>query len=536
MRNPFQSRVAALVFLGLLCLAVLLGATMIQRSSVMGIDGRRHYALFDDAMITMRYADNLVAGRGLVWNPGERVEGFSSPVWVFVEAAAIVLAGRETGVAAVQFFGLGLVLVDLVLVALLTGRLLRDSRHRDLGMLVAVLLTMTFYDLFYWSIMGMETGLVVPAFLSAIWLSLDDGLALGRRLAIAALLSLVALTRPEAVLLAAIYAASVALRRPNRTTAGQVLGQAVVFLLPIAGYQLFRRLYFGQWYANSYLLKLGGLGLFDRVRAGWRFSWPLLVWAGWLAVAVAAVLAWQRWRATGPRAWSLPYRGRLLEFLVAALVMVGYQILVGGDAWPLFTRFPAPAVVLLIVAFVVAVVRLFEAHAARGVWLDLAFAFVLLAMARFTLGIHREDFATLRPNLCEYAAPNVNAALLVKTLTRDNATIESFFAGVPPYYAERHAFDPLGRTDGVIARLPAHNDIPWGYQGSMPGHNKYDLAYSFKQLQPTAILVHAWGFCQWANQDLSSWCRENYHFVRWGDAQLLLRKDSPLVYWDRMRR
>ena len=45
-------------------------------SSVVAIDGRRYYGLFDDAMISMRYAWNLSHGQGLVWNPGERIEGF----------------------------------------------------------------------------------------------------------------------------------------------------------------------------------------------------------------------------------------------------------------------------------------------------------------------------------------------------------------------------------------------------------------------------------------------------------------------------
>ena len=36
----------------------------------------------DDAFITFRYAQNLVEGLGPVYNPGERVEGYSSPIWM----------------------------------------------------------------------------------------------------------------------------------------------------------------------------------------------------------------------------------------------------------------------------------------------------------------------------------------------------------------------------------------------------------------------------------------------------------------------
>src|SRR5262245_10458405 len=35
----------------------------------------------DDAFISFRYADNLVHGLGLVFNAGERVEGFTNFLW-----------------------------------------------------------------------------------------------------------------------------------------------------------------------------------------------------------------------------------------------------------------------------------------------------------------------------------------------------------------------------------------------------------------------------------------------------------------------
>src|SRR5262249_6892870 len=35
----------------------------------------------DDAYISFRYADHLVRGFGLVFNPGERVEGYSNFLW-----------------------------------------------------------------------------------------------------------------------------------------------------------------------------------------------------------------------------------------------------------------------------------------------------------------------------------------------------------------------------------------------------------------------------------------------------------------------
>ena len=38
--------------------------------------------LAEDAFITFRYVENWLNGYGLVFNMGERVEGFTSPLWM----------------------------------------------------------------------------------------------------------------------------------------------------------------------------------------------------------------------------------------------------------------------------------------------------------------------------------------------------------------------------------------------------------------------------------------------------------------------
>jgi len=67
-----SSRSAAFRFsLGLMSLAYLAwSAAFIYRSSFVAFDGHRYYCLFDDAMVSMRYAWNLAHGMGAVWNPG----------------------------------------------------------------------------------------------------------------------------------------------------------------------------------------------------------------------------------------------------------------------------------------------------------------------------------------------------------------------------------------------------------------------------------------------------------------------------------
>src|SRR5438552_1037145 len=60
----------------------------------------------EDAYITFRYARSLASGSGLVYNPGERVMGFSSPLWTIWNALGYavlhqpLLWSRATSLAA----------------------------------------------------------------------------------------------------------------------------------------------------------------------------------------------------------------------------------------------------------------------------------------------------------------------------------------------------------------------------------------------------------------------------------------------------
>ena len=68
-----------LVFLGAICLIYLAHALYYWEW------------VEDDAFISMRYAHNFVNGSGLVFNPGERVEGYSNLAWVLYAGLAIKL-------------------------------------------------------------------------------------------------------------------------------------------------------------------------------------------------------------------------------------------------------------------------------------------------------------------------------------------------------------------------------------------------------------------------------------------------------------
>ncbi len=65
----------------------LLGVAMVVALVTVRIIASHVLFLYDDAFITVRYARNLIEGNGLVFNPGEKIFGLTTPLFGFVIAA-----------------------------------------------------------------------------------------------------------------------------------------------------------------------------------------------------------------------------------------------------------------------------------------------------------------------------------------------------------------------------------------------------------------------------------------------------------------
>ena len=78
------------LFILLSALFAIWALAFIYHSSYAAIDDRRYFNLFDDAMISMRYAWNFSYGRGLVWNAGDtnRVEGYTNLLMTLMMSAS----------------------------------------------------------------------------------------------------------------------------------------------------------------------------------------------------------------------------------------------------------------------------------------------------------------------------------------------------------------------------------------------------------------------------------------------------------------
>jgi hypothetical protein len=505
------SKTRAVVLAALAAIYVGWAAPFIARSAVETSDGR-YFCLFDDAMVSLRYAWNLAHGDGLVWNPGERVEGITSFLFTIYMAVGALFLGKSAAVLFVQISGIPVVLA----VALTAERLVRWlSATSHLG-LIAAAAVLAYYPLSYWSLMGMETGLLTALALAALLLAMRLGPEPRGSKLLGLLLGLMFATRPDAAIPAVVilaFRAAWILRCHRRAEALQPwLVEVAVFASVVAGLTLFRFVYYGSPVPNTYQLKMVDWPLGARLRNGWRFVGPFFQTSRYLLVlAFSSVL--------------LHRDGRRLLLLCFAGSVVACQIWVGGDAWP-FWRMLMPAVVASMVLAVDAAGALIRSvlRPERPL-LTLGFSLACLTGA---LSVAEEPFMDeLRMKVPAYTVrfnrDTVQAGLELARYADPQGSVAVASAGTVPYYSGLRGVDVLGKSDRHVAHLRPYPGI--GGDAVTPGHSKYDLHYSIETLRPDAI----YDAVSWTryHQDVLEFIRRNY--VPRGS--FWLRRDSPHVHW-----
>jgi len=75
---------------------------------------------------------------------------------------------------------------------------------------------------------------------------------------------------------------------------------------------------------------------------------------------------------------------------------------------------------------------------------------------------------------------HVHQAQIIRHFTDERAIVAVYPAGAIPYFSERPAMDMLGKCDRKIAHEPMHFP-PHFWIGFLPGHLKWDFAYSIGQ-------------------------------------------------------
>jgi arabinofuranosyltransferase len=448
----------------------------------------------DDGFISFRYADHLARGQGLVYNIGERVEGYTNFLWVALLAAArfampavdLPQAARVAGTAAT------------LLIIVLTFRCAQTVARGSAAALLAAAFLAAHSSLAAWSAGGLETSL----FTLLVFAGASSYLSYrrtGRHLAVSAsLFALAAMTRPDGVIFfaATLFALLVSgYRRDGRRPAVRF---AAVFLAIFVPYFIGRSLYFGDLFPNTAYAKVA-LG-FTQLSRGARYVWNYVVEYGVLAWILPVLL--YLWRSR--EEWLWYFAGLIAVYLA-------YIVYVGGDglAFHRFIAHIAPFIYTIAAAALVDFHRRYIATRAPA-WIHtsvagLGVAVVLALTARTTMvPIFAPERVRWFEAQSQLSFPGngqdhsyvwfdnyfVDRLAAASRYLQQHAPPGSLVAATPAgaiaYYMDHPVIDMLGLTDKHIAR--AQGVYQEGWVGGRAGHEKGDGAYVLSRA-PDYILM-----------------------------------------------
>lgn len=322
--------------------------------------------LSDDAFISFRAASNLVHGHGLVSNVGERVQGFTNPLWTLVVAAALALTPD-----------IYLAAIVLCLVCTLgVGVLLATRPGAGWGAALAPLLLALSTSYTAFSTSGLENSLA-HLLLAAFAVERFRAVPSSRRVWL--LMGLIALNRLDHALLVVPVMAHEAYWAVRTKRHWRLLGDAAWGLAPLILWLAWATFYYGFPFPNTAYAKLnlevprGTLllqGLAYVVDVALRD--PLVP----LVIGVGAVFAWHERRE----------HGEAVRLLTGAALYLLYVVNIGGDF--MSGRFFTAPYLLAVIVVADALSRWGDVPVAAGAGLGLVLSGAVLEPLPADVGTH----------------------------------------------------------------------------------------------------------------------------------------------------
>jgi arabinofuranosyltransferase len=396
-------------------------------------------AIVDDALISLRYARNFLDGLGLVFNPGEYVEGYTN-------------LGHVLGVIALGSLG-----VDLITAARLIGvaggiaavvygpAALLPEREQSLERAVARLLLLSNFYFVYLSFGGLETGLYTGFLCATVYAFKKDADRVGWL--VGGMAGLLFVIRPDGILYGATLIALAALRHGVLRVA-RMPGPWVWVGMAIA-LETWRFAYYGELVPNTARVKgaAGYMGLRN-------FPWyglvgddvvELLAQSGGVACVLFALLAVVRY----------PRRDRVVAALAIGAATFFFAVYAGGD-WMFGYRFFIPFLPFYLTLVAIGMVEVLRALQGRGRDLPVQIAFVgalvIIAVDCVSVGIEFHFKGAEYPNTHMTSRYMIPAAKWIGAHYPSSYQITAATTGSLGYYSNLVVIDTIGLTDAVIPR------------------------------------------------------------------------------------
>jgi arabinofuranosyltransferase len=423
--------------------------------------------LQDDAMISFRYAEHLANGHGLVWNIGNRIEGFTNFLWTILIAAGIWCGGDPIAVSFGLGFGCfaGCLYVSARLAHTLVSRAGDDSddtrRRAHYAALAVVLLLGTNFSFSSYATSGLETCSQAFLFTLIFFIAMraeEHGWTLRRLVSLSVVVALAIWTRfDSAIIVASITPIALSRtlkpRNPELDNGGRAI-RFVALAAPAAvliGLLLvFKLVYFGTILPNTFHVKVDD-DLASSLSIGWKYVFGFVTTYA-LYVPICSVLAYAVIRRSIPVAVGLG----------AIVLWMAYMVRVGGDFMEFRMMLPIlPILYAYFAACVVALPRwVFAALVAICVIASLAF--LRNANDPYVSGLECTKSSAFLGKWTQLAS-KVGRKLGDAFQHDSTVLVVTGGAGAIPYYSKLAFIDELGLNDAYVAR----HGVPYD---KCPGH------------------------------------------------------------------
>jgi len=449
------------------CAVALVGAVGI---CVVGLRANADF-YHDDAFIGLRYARNLISGQGLLWNQGERVEGYTNGLFTVLEAAF--------GAAGVDLIAASRSINILAFLALVPFVFVRSPRPGGERLdecalcIIPVVLVLTSFPLIVWTLGGLEGPFFAMLVVSATWLlkeTLGGEGSVGKRLAVSGgLFGLACATRMDGLLFVAT-GITFLLFEPRESRFGRFAIFAGAFLAVFLPYFGWRLVYYGSPVPNTFWVKAAGTS-WSSVQSGLRYVTSNAMTPPYLSVLAALALLY---------AARLGLFDRGMAYVVSVVAIhLSYVIYVGGDHMPAFRLLlpVIPLTALLLGAALTAVIP----RSSRSTGHAALLCIMVLA------GLQMID-PRVNPRRMDPAAfVGTIVGKHIASAWPPGSLVALNTAGSTPFYARDLRFvDMLGLNDTHIARRPITTiQLPWQ---TVPGHLKGDGEYVLRR-RPDYIII-----------------------------------------------
>ena len=523
----------------LIILAILVYSFFIYQT-IFYIDGHLYFTLVDDAMISMNYAKHLADGHGIVWNIGDDpIQGFSNLGWMLYMSLIHLLPVDPSKISLLIMITSIFILISLAItIYFITYGLYRTSKQTAF---LATIITIFYFPLVYWSLRGMEVGLVtlfiylsiyfafklesIPNYLNALKLGVLMFCAVITRFDSSAQISLIVL-----------YLFITGLKN------GQLKLHSIpiiFFIFSILGLFTFQYFYFGDMLPNTYQLKVLGVSIFERIDVGLDvfFDYAFRDFSALFFIVIGGLLYYKELRT---------YKITLLLGLF--LIQVFYSIYVGGDyAEPYNSpqvdaanRFITQGMPALFVIFSIITMKFIQ----DLVRIKTNNNFQINFLTTFGIGFAALAIICAEPWYKSLSKPwyilpskpwyksqqhvytripllkadiwRAKLGVHINQNTSKDTVIAAHATGQIPYFSNRRTIDMLGISDSHIANSEPKTKF-------RSGHNKWDYNYSIGSLLPDLVAD------EWGNSP--KYLRQHKYYKKLKN-RIWIRRDSILINID----